>query len=150
MYGASPLGDRTQQVNLVHLLQCASIPEIEGSSSSDDEYRATCEKCICYACDAIGDTRACRQEGNAGFARAFCPAFGGMDCCLLVARVYDTNALTYTTIIDGSDMAAAQGEDDLDSFSLQGFGDQPAAVDHAHGAPLSVSCLAAYFVSCSE
>ena len=30
-------------------------------------------------------------------------------------------------------MAAAEGEDDFDPFPLQHFGDEPAAVDHAHG-----------------
>jgi hypothetical protein len=30
-------------------------------------------------------------------------------------------------------MPSAEGEDDFDSFSFENFGDEPAAVDHAHG-----------------
>jgi hypothetical protein len=56
-----------------------------------------------------------------------------VNCCLFVARIYDSDTLTFATIIDSSNMSSAKGEDNLDTFSFQNFGDEPAAVDHAHG-----------------
>jgi hypothetical protein len=55
-----------------------------------------------------------------------------MNCCLFVPSIYDSNAFTFATIIDSSNVSSAKSEDNLDTFSFQNFGDNPAAMDHAH------------------
>src|SRR5262249_57021000 len=60
----------------------------------------------------------------AGEAR---PAVGGVDRSLLVARVEDVDALAEAAVVDGGDVAAAQGEHAGDAFILEGAGDDVAA-----------------------
>jgi hypothetical protein len=53
--------------------------------------------------------------------------------CLFVASIDNANALTLASIIDSGYMPTAECEDDFDSLPFEDLGDEPAAVDHAHG-----------------
>ncbi len=114
MYGACPLGDGPQQINLIHLLQRAAIPQAEGSRAADYQYRAAREIGVGDSGDAIGDAGTGSQEGYSGPARAFGPALGGVYRRLLVARIDDADAFAHASIVNTGDMPAAQGEDYLD------------------------------------
>src|SRR6266566_7321330 len=133
MHSARPLGDWTQQVNLVHLLKRASIPQAQGGCSTNDKNRATCKVCICYTCNAISYAWACCQNSHSGSTCAFGPSFGSVNCCLFVASIHDSNSFAFATIINCSNMSSAKGENNLDTFSFQNLGDNPTAVNHAHG-----------------
>ncbi len=57
MHGARPFGDGAQQVDLVHFLQRAAIPQAEGSCSTNDEHRTAREIGVGHACHAVGYAR---------------------------------------------------------------------------------------------
>src|SRR2546426_8760253 len=120
--------------------------------STDDQDGTAREVSIGDARDAVGDARASSEDGDAGGARTLCPPFGSVDGCLFVASVYDADAFPYTAIIDGGDVTSTESEDDFDAFSLQDFGDQPAAVCHAHDGTATFlvrGTTSLYVISCS-
>ena len=63
-----------------------------------------------------------------------------MDSRLFVTCIDDADAFTDAAIVYARDMPATEGEDDLDSFTFEDFGDQPAAVYYAHW-ELLVGCF---------
>ena len=70
------------------------------------------------------------HAGPPGHARV---AVGGVAGGLLVAHVDDADALVEAAVVDGLDVAAAEREEVRRAVALERLGDEPAAVDHAHG-----------------
>src|SRR5207247_10134968 len=99
MDGACPPGDGAQQVDLTHLLERAAVPEAEGGSAANDENGAAREIGVGDTCDAIGDTGAGGQQGNAVRPRTFCPALSRVHRRLFVPRIHYTTALRRTAFV---------------------------------------------------
>ena len=72
---------------------------------------------------------------NARLARDARPAVGGVPGGLLVAHVDDADPLVEAAVVDGLDVAPAEGEEVRRSVPLERLGDEAPAVDHAHGGP---------------
>ena len=103
------------------------VPVLDGCGAAKDEHGAAVEMRVGDAGDAVGDARSGGQQGDAGIARDLGPALGGMHCRLLVAGIYDPNTLAHAAVIDGGDVAAAEGENDFHALALECAGNQPAA-----------------------
>jgi hypothetical protein len=114
-----PFSDWAHQFDLSHLLESASVPESQGSGTANYKHGTTCKVCISHARDTISHARASGKKGYSGRARHLGPAFCRMHCCLFMARIYNTYALTNATVIDSGNMTAAEGKDDLDSLTFQ-------------------------------
>ena len=125
-----PLGDRGDEVHMPHLLQRAAVHLIERGGAAEDDDRAAALVGVGDAGHAVSHARASGQQRDARLAGDARPALGGVDGHLLVARIHHPDTLAHAAVIDRGDVAAAEGEDDLDAFALEDFGDQHAAVRH--------------------
>ena len=88
--------------------------------------------------DRIRAARARGRDDAAELARLARIAVGRMRGDLLVAHVDDADAFIDTAVIDVDDVAAAQGEDRVDTLVLESLGYQVTTGDHAGVAALAL------------
>ena len=86
---------------------------------------------------AVGDAGAGGDNRHAAAAGGPRPAFGGVAGDLLVADIDNLDLLVQAGVEDRLHVAAAEGEDRVDAFMLDGAGDEVASVNQSHGGLLS-------------
>lgn len=86
-----------------------------------------------YACHGIGHTRAGRNGSHAQSSRQPCVGLGGERSCLLVTDIDHLYAFLDTSVEDADDVAASEGEQDVDALCLERSGDDLTTMDLSHG-----------------
>ena len=130
------LRDRADDAEVVHLLEGAAAEVLEGSLATEDQDRRVRSPGVRNPRHAVGHAGAGRDRGDADRARvAARPGVGGVDRRLLVTHVDDLDPFVDAAVVEGHDVAAREGEDDLDTSLLEGLGRQLSAVKGHVGTP---------------
>ncbi len=131
---AGPLGQGSQELHLVHLLEGALLEIAQGAAAADEQHGAAVLVGVGHGGDGVGDAGAGGDHRHAALAGGPRPALGGVAGRLLVTDVDHLDVLVNAGVVDGLDVAAAEGEDDVHSLLLEAAGHQIAAVDKCHWA----------------
>ena len=109
---------------------------LEGALPAEDQDRGVRAPGVGDAGHAVGDAgpRSDRRDADAAGIAAR-PGVGGVHRRLLVAHVDDLDALVDAAVVEGHDVAAGEGEDDLDTGLLESAGRELTAVCGHGGTP---------------
>ncbi len=89
---------------------------IQRAGAADHDHGAAVLVGVGDGGDAVGDAGAGGDEADAGAAVGSRPALGGVAGDLLVPDVDDADAVVVAAGVDVLDVAAAEGEDDVDAL----------------------------------
>ena len=106
-----------------------------GPGAADDDHGDAGALRVGHGRDDVGDAGPGGDGAHARLARDARPAVGGVAGGLLVADVDDADPLVEAAVVDGLDVASAEGEEVRRAVPLERLGDQAPAVDHCHVAP---------------
>ena len=106
---------------------------IERALAADQQHRALGPERIRDPGDGVGRPRAGGHDGAARFSGHPRVAVGGVRRHLLVPDVDDLDALIGAAVVDVDDVAAAEGEDDVDALVLQGLRHEVTTGDRRRG-----------------
>ena len=127
------LGDRLHHVDVRKVLERPHLVLVEGALTADQQHRALGTERVGNAGDGVGRPRAGRHDRAAGFPGHPRVAVGSVCRHLLVTDVDDLDAFIGAAVVDVDDMAAAEGEDDVDPLVLEGLGNEVTAGDRRRG-----------------
>ena len=127
--GRGDLRDGREDVDVRQILQRAHLVLRQRALSADQQHRALGPERVGDAGDGVRRARPGRHDGTARLPGLSCISVRRVRRDLLVTDVDDLDALVETPVVDVDDVAAAQGEDDLDPFGLQRLGHEMAARD---------------------
>ena len=126
------LGDRSQEVDLLDLLQRAEAAQAERGRAADQEHRAARGVGVGDAGHRVGDARPRGDEGDAHVPREARVGVGGVRAGLLVPHVDDLHALGETAVVDRQDVSATEREHVAHAGLPQRAGHQVSAVEVRH------------------
>jgi hypothetical protein len=126
------LRDRSEQRDLLRLLEGAEAAQTEGHRAADQEHRAPGGVCVGDSGDRVGDPRARNDDRDAHAARQPRVRIGRVGGRLLVAHVDDADTFGETAVVDQQDVATAQGEDVAHPRLPECSGDQLTARQIGH------------------
>ncbi len=119
---------------MVHVLERAHVGEGARAGAADDDHRDAAALGVGDGGDGVrhagarGDSAHARSPGDARVA------VGGVAGRLLVPDVDDADAVVEAPVVDGLDVAAAEGEEVRCAVAQERLGDESTAVDLSHAA----------------
>ena len=139
--GPRALGDRGEQRNVVHLLQCALAPQVVGGAAAEHDDRGAVEPRGGHRAHAVRDPRAGRDHGEAGGPGQARDPLGGEHGGLLVPHVHQAQRRVGLdrAVVEREHVPAGEGEHGRHAVPLRDRDGVGAGVSRERAHPADVT-----------